>query len=248
MEVHHPHHIPKKLKEYLTEFLMLFAAVTLGFFAENLREHYVEKEREEKFIQIVHEDLLNDINSIRTIKEIFDLKIKREDTLISLLSNFNPNQTNDLYFLARSNSIREFFHHSKNGFQQLKNAGGLRLIEDISVIKKIQAYENMVEDTEELQSLTENLLMNYREKMSSIFNGVVFAQMINAKSTKGVEDRFLRPTGNPELLQNNKILMNEFLIKALYVHNNNLSLIKRLKQLQKNAIELDEMLKEKYHF
>jgi hypothetical protein len=70
MEVHHHSHHPKKWKEYITEFLMLFLAVTLGFFAENLREHYVEKEREEKFIQIVHEDLINDINSLNNIDSL----------------------------------------------------------------------------------------------------------------------------------------------------------------------------------
>lgn len=33
MEVHHPHHPThkKKWSEYITEFVMLFAAVTLGF-------------------------------------------------------------------------------------------------------------------------------------------------------------------------------------------------------------------------
>ncbi len=37
MEVHHPHHpvYTKKWSEYIIEFVMLFAAVTLGFFAEN---------------------------------------------------------------------------------------------------------------------------------------------------------------------------------------------------------------------
>ena len=36
MEVHHPHHPThkKKWSEYIIEFVMLFTAVTLGFFAE----------------------------------------------------------------------------------------------------------------------------------------------------------------------------------------------------------------------
>jgi len=38
MEAHNHTHQPKKWKEYISEFLMLFTAVTLGFFAENLRE------------------------------------------------------------------------------------------------------------------------------------------------------------------------------------------------------------------
>jgi len=40
MEVHHHpdlHHKPKKWKEYFLEFLMIFLAVTLGFFAESYR-------------------------------------------------------------------------------------------------------------------------------------------------------------------------------------------------------------------
>jgi hypothetical protein len=46
MEVHHHPHLPhgekKKFKEYFLEFLMIFLAVTLGFFAENVREHFDE--------------------------------------------------------------------------------------------------------------------------------------------------------------------------------------------------------------
>ncbi len=44
MEVHpHGHvHSDKKWKEYLFQFVMLFLAITLSFFVENQREHYIE--------------------------------------------------------------------------------------------------------------------------------------------------------------------------------------------------------------
>ena len=48
MEVHHhPQltHQPKPWKEYLLEGLMIFIAVTLGFFAENLREHISDSQQ-----------------------------------------------------------------------------------------------------------------------------------------------------------------------------------------------------------
>ena len=48
MEVHHHSHKPKNWKEYITEFIMLFAAVTLGFLAENLREHQIIHHRIEQ--------------------------------------------------------------------------------------------------------------------------------------------------------------------------------------------------------
>jgi hypothetical protein len=48
MEVHHHpnlHHEKKPWKEYFLEFLMIFLAVTMGFFAESLREHINERDR-----------------------------------------------------------------------------------------------------------------------------------------------------------------------------------------------------------
>jgi hypothetical protein len=49
MEVHHHPHVEKKsFKEYLLEGLMIFLAVTMGFFAENIREHFSEKKAKSK--------------------------------------------------------------------------------------------------------------------------------------------------------------------------------------------------------
>jgi hypothetical protein len=62
MEVHHPHHPTHKKKwaEYLLEFFMLFLAVTLGFFAENVREHQVVIERKNQNLEAMIEDLRGD--------------------------------------------------------------------------------------------------------------------------------------------------------------------------------------------
>jgi len=72
MEVHHSHHhaghAKKKFQEYITEFLMLFAAVTLGFFAENKREHYVEREREHHYMQSFYEDLKRDTTEMASVR------------------------------------------------------------------------------------------------------------------------------------------------------------------------------------
>ena len=48
MEVHHHPHVPnhaKPWKEYLLEGLMIFLAVSLGFIAENIREHISEQNK-----------------------------------------------------------------------------------------------------------------------------------------------------------------------------------------------------------
>jgi hypothetical protein len=62
MEVHHPHHPThkKKWSEYLIEFVMLFAAVTLGFFAENVREHQIIEHKTHQNLESVVLDLKED--------------------------------------------------------------------------------------------------------------------------------------------------------------------------------------------
>jgi len=62
MEVHHPHapSHKKKWSEYLLEFFMLFLAVTLGFFAENVREHQVVLERKNQNLEAMVQDLKRD--------------------------------------------------------------------------------------------------------------------------------------------------------------------------------------------
>lgn len=60
MEVHHHSHKPKNWKEYITEFLMLFAAVTLGFFAENVREHQIIEHKTQQNLHSIILDLKKD--------------------------------------------------------------------------------------------------------------------------------------------------------------------------------------------
>ncbi len=59
MEVHHhPQvtHKEKPWKEYLLEGLMIFLAVSLGFIAENIREHLSEQNKKKELIEMVSLD------------------------------------------------------------------------------------------------------------------------------------------------------------------------------------------------
>ncbi len=59
MEVHHHGHVheKKKWKEYVFQFFMLFLAVTLGFFVENQREHYIENQRAKQYAGFMIADI-----------------------------------------------------------------------------------------------------------------------------------------------------------------------------------------------
>jgi hypothetical protein len=71
IHAHHFHKAPgKKFWHYFFEFLMLFLAVTLGFFVENQREKYIENQRAEEYAQSLYDDLKIDTAVIqRTLDE-----------------------------------------------------------------------------------------------------------------------------------------------------------------------------------
>ncbi|HQR93776.1 MAG: hypothetical protein B7X72_12205, partial [Sphingobacteriia bacterium 39-39-8] len=100
---------------------------------------------------------------------------------------------------------------------------------------------------EELQALTEQLLMNYREKMAIIFDGKVFTKMRKNDRNNNIDDRFYRPNDNPKLINTSSIDLNELLVKTLYVNNNTKGILKNLELLLNEAKELERVLSEKYH-
>src|ERR1700760_594445 len=70
MEVHHHpdlHHKEKPWKEYLLEGLMIFIAVTLGFFAESLREHIADKSKEHEIISALRNDIKRDTANLENM-------------------------------------------------------------------------------------------------------------------------------------------------------------------------------------
>lgn len=192
MEVHHPHHLThkKNWKEYITEFLMLFFAVTLGFFAENYREHQIEKNREIQFLQNIHFDLVQDLKEIEMIVSFNKEKQLMNDSLVMeyATKGYHSNLPK-FYYLLKNAIIRKFFDHSSSGFTQLKNAGGLRLIEDKSIIQKIIAIENTILTLESLQASMEENLLLLRDQLNDVLDPVTNNKMNSSQN--------LQPERNP---------------------------------------------------
>src|ERR1700753_2707252 len=91
MEVHHhlelPHGEKKHFKEYMLEFLMIFLAVTMGFIAENIREHLSDSSKEKEYITGLIKDLKVDTTSLNFIIRRGRLQLKGIDTLRSIPKN-----------------------------------------------------------------------------------------------------------------------------------------------------------------
>lgn len=146
MEVHHHSHHPKKWKEYITEFLMLFAAVTLGFLAENIREGYVEKERAHELISSFIQDVNHNVEYIDSIL-IADKSMLRICDSTALYIIKTPKEL-DLKYIYRIPSTSIRYLSNNDTYDQMKSSGSLRYIKDTILLRKIIEYSNLSKATE----------------------------------------------------------------------------------------------------
>jgi hypothetical protein len=143
MEVHHHpdlHHQPKKWKEYFLEFLMIFLAVTMGFFAENIREGISNKEKEREYMESMLVDLKTDTAEITQITSLQKSLVRKMDSALSIpterLHNIDAQDTfyhHFVYFYGWN----WFFTRYDNTLVQLKNAGGFSILKNQMVIESI---------------------------------------------------------------------------------------------------------------
>ncbi|MHA8051160.1 hypothetical protein V7S79_08575 [Aquirufa sp. ROCK-SH2] len=207
MEVHHPHHAPKNWKEYFSEFLMLFLAVTLGFFVENYREHFVEREREKEFLELIVKDLTMDIRMV-------DSNLYYRNIRASICKEFADTYTNEtykkdtgpFYLNSRRLHVRYLFERTDAGFQLLKNAGGLRLIHNPEIVQAIQHYENSIAAIEKFQEGEMNYLREYSRANGEIFDIKVLMKYSGGKVSNYFS--YLMPKENPPLLSNDPVKLN----------------------------------------
>ena len=140
MEVHHHSHHPKKWKEYLTEFLMLFLAVSMGFIAENLREKHIEDERS---VELMHA-FISDVKENQKQLDSLILNNKRlsyyYDSMV--FDNGFGKREIDIIKLSENIDLKMYrFINKKTIFEQMKSSGALRYIQDKEILKSMLRYE-----------------------------------------------------------------------------------------------------------
>ena len=145
MEVHHhaSHHGPKKWKEYITEFLMLFTAVTLGFLAENLREEQIIAHQTESVMAQLYHELQKDTASLHRI----DVMHNKQDTATIVLENYilntnlEANKVNFFYLHNFLSTRQGIFETNCIALDQLKFAGILKNVKDSKLRDCIEKYD-----------------------------------------------------------------------------------------------------------
>jgi hypothetical protein len=148
MEVHHPHHPThkKKWSEYIIEFVMLFTAVTLGFFAENVREHQIVIERKNQNLLAMVQDLKRD--SVQLEQRIIEYTkaIKTFENLKYASYQYHNHQLSEPDFINYvtnqydSSNIGDSFFSNNSAYKNTIATGSLSVITSLPIKQLIAEY------------------------------------------------------------------------------------------------------------
>ena len=246
MEVHHHSYTArKKWAHYFWEFLMLFLAVTLGFFVENQREHYIENQREKQFIKSLFNDIKSDTANIAKIISARTAKERMLDSLITMMNSPRPlDFTSQIYpyavLVGRTLPYR--FIPNDGTMQQLKNSGAFRLIRNRAVVDSISKYDINVRNILGQYAVEENQIEHYRTAAAKIFDALVFNEMIDENAAV-----IRQPAVNSSFQPYTSRELSEWNYRIYGLNGINKANRRDLRLLLKQANGLLEILKKEYH-
>ena len=250
MEVHHhPHAAKKNFKEYFLEFLMIFLAVTLGFFAENLREHSAGKQKENEYVKSIVQDLNTDSSNLNYIIYTYFPQLNRwVDSCVDMLESPIGNYNDRLMYQAIENAtLWRHFYPNQRTLTQLKNSGNFILISNEEAVKGILNYDNRLSSFTYLN----NNLTTYEHDIDTtqlrFTDYRLVRKLFNQQSNKTFDFFALNNIPADALLkgfniENRQLFSNK--LKQMNIEHN--IMLGQYQSLYKESIELIHLLKKEY--
>jgi len=241
MEVHAHSHTPrKKWTHYFWEFFMLFLAVTAGFFVENMREHYIEHRRGLQYIRSFVEDLKTDTTGFSNIIAQYRIKETQLDQLYLCYDSINLSSKpfsciNNIY--AATIGFQDLIYTDRT-LQQLKNAGGLRLLEEQDA-DSIIMYDQFLRYLLKVESSSlQEMQTRVRNTRNSVF---AYSEVMETGWVKGTQPE------NVNLISTDKELLNRFFNEVMVYRFACRFQFRQTIKLKEKAISLIKFYSEKYN-
>jgi hypothetical protein len=252
MEVHtHPHvHKKKDWKSYFWEFLMLFLAVTLGFFVENQREHVVEHQRAKQFAKELIEDLQKDTVEILDVIHDDQIILACFDSASSIVHRgiTGYKVPGSFYYYSSIATSSPSVSWNDATLIQMTQSGSLRYFTNPELVRKISYYFSETNYVKMLNANDKSVRDKSMEIRSRILNNYEYSRF----STFSTDNWLHMPDSLMNKLffiqTNDANMLNEF---ANSFENRRRVLDLVLKRVYpaaiENARELTNLLKEEYH-
>ena len=228
----------------MLEFLMLFLAVSLGFMADNFREKNSENKVERQYIISMIEDAELDKVNLKHAIASNNLRVKHLDTLSNLCINYKPQFDTQIYRHYIFGIMHpEFIKPTERTMQQLKNAGGMRLIRNRIAVDNIILYDGFAEKLANQQEYYERYQNSSIDLSMKIFNyqafgiGGIAAEMKNIQNSQG-DFKVITDDASKIIEFGNTIVIYEGVAKYYEVI---------LREMKENADILIKTLKKEYN-
>lgn len=251
----------KYLQYALGEVLLVVIGILVALQVNNWNEASKEKRKIRKYSESLIQDLENDIKMIDTIQYVASAINIRIDSLSALVRNteFNEISNLDVFCLSWMKLYRPY-SWNRATIEELKSSGGLQLIQNTEIAKRINKYEAFTRHMED-DYKEDNIVSNEAWRlMSSIVNvnypnSVNLREVIRYSANYGtLEDVFnsseyKTATNYPLELNsiNKELLVNAVNQYNRLFFNNDIRIRIELPQLISDAKTLINMLKEEYH-
>ena len=218
MEVHHHPEVEKKgFKEYILEGLMIFLAVTMGFFAESLRETINEHNRAKEFAVTLYADLQADTADLKSYIKYVDRGAKSVDTLMQLLSANDPHQipSGKLYWFGLWGGAYRMFTPHDATLLEMKNSGSLRYFSNHTINRELAQYDQLCQSMKMYETNEQGIYIEVRKLRAQLFS---FRYNEVANNITRIKDKKLYQAAvdsliriNPPLLSYDKVLFNQYI-------------------------------------
>ena len=251
MEVHaHSHTARKKWTHYFWEFLMLFLAVSLGFYAENLREGILHKKEVKTHMHSLIADLETDIILFDSVIDQNTYGSQMADSLIELLHSDITNTT-DIYYAARTVTANLGYYYSNSkSFDQLKSSGLLRYIKSKVLLDSIGTYYVSFQWLANQNDLLRLKMDEVHKGNTRLFDSYVFKEMMNIGLTAfgGRRTIINKPSMKPVLLSADVKNINTVSLNYHYYSSTTKFYQRTAITLRNRAVRLIEIIKKEYGF
>ncbi|HEY4785985.1 MAG TPA: hypothetical protein VIH57_08045 [Bacteroidales bacterium] len=244
MEVHHhPKHSdkPRKYKEYLFEFLVIFIAIIGSFFAENIREHNIERHREKEYMRSMLQDLRTDSANLTSIIAKNKQQISGLDSLLGVMNNkLTGEELKQFYILDLKYTLNyNALNPVNRTISQLMNTGGLSLIKKKNVSDGIVGYNEVILVVLKQTELLENRFTKILDQQSDI---VDLQEIVRLKHGSPIQQL----TEFPDLLTSDKKTLHSYYFNIISFKGAIDAYTQRLREVLKQNMMLFELIRKEY--
>jgi hypothetical protein len=221
---------------------MLFLAVFCGFLAEYQLEQTIEHHREEQYVTSLINDIRSDTSAAQQVINDFKMRYPHLDSLVNSFEDAMNGNSEVFYRNRGAHRAFEDFHLSDGTMQQLKNAGGLRLIRSKKAVDSISMYDAFSKDViQEQINLSNNVFHKVWDLEIQCIDYLKIDKLLAEfkKTNKTPAPGYIFSTKDYQKL-------NQYYAKLKSLRNSFPAWIEHLEQLKAKGVRLITTLKKEY--